>query len=106
MQPSSFRPLPGTHRALPVTGSAATLLALVAASSAPALHAGADTIQVQADGADIRVTFDGTAPTTSLGYLLRQTDAPLLISRAEADRARVIAPSGSATLQLSEYGAP
>jgi len=106
MQPSTFRPLPGTHRALPVTGSAATLLALVAASGKPALDPTAATIQVQADGADIRLTFDGSNPTTSLGYVLRQTDVPLLISRAEADAARVIAPSGSATLQLSEYGAP
>lgn len=104
MKPSAFRPLPGTHRALPVTGAASPLVTLVASSSPAALNANTDTVQLQADGADIRITFDGTNPTASVGYLLRQTDVPLLVSRGEADAAKVIAPSGAATLQLSEYG--
>ncbi len=104
MKPSAFRPLPGTHRALPVTGAASSLVTLVAASAVPAFKTTADTVQLQADGADIRITFDGTNPTAAVGYLLRQTDVPLLVSRSEADAAKVLAPSGAATLQLSEYG--
>jgi hypothetical protein len=65
-------------------------LANVAANKA----LGAVQVIVQADGNDVRYRLDGTAPTTTVGYVLKN-GATLALSMADAAAAKFIATAAA-----------
>ena len=94
-----FLPIPGTHRQAPATGAAQTL-----AAAGVTLDGNAEVLSVQARTTDIVYTVDReTAPTASLGFVLRESDPPLLLSAAEAANLRFLSAGGSGTLETCQY---
>jgi hypothetical protein len=65
---SAFAPV-GTHTSNSSLGS------VVALTPPP----GADQLLIQALTQNVRFTLDGTAPTSSLGFMLKAGDSPVLI---------------------------
>lgn len=95
-----FSPVSGTHKTKDLTAVAVSLAGL-----SVTLKNNTQFVGVQAEAGDVRYTVDGTAPSATVGYLLRQTDSPIILSRGEADNAKFYALAGAATIQLSEYSA-
>lgn len=61
-------------------------------------------VKIQVETADIRMTINGTAPTSTLGFLLPFTGtAIILLSREEALAAKVIQMAANATVQIGQY---
>lgn len=103
MKFTEFRAVPNAAAAhqgpLTVSSSAVTLLSLL---SGGALHAETRFVEIAVETDDVRLTVQGTAPTSSLGRLLL-VDSSRLLSRAEADLAQVIRVTSNAALQVTQY---
>ena len=56
------------------------------------------------DGANVRVTFDGSTPTTSVGHYIADGDSGIW-RKETAEAAKVIAASGTANIHISEMTA-
>lgn len=86
--PSQAYPNPNTNHEQVTVSS--TALDLKAQLSSGALHAGTSYVLLQVTGADIRVTFDGTDPTTSKGFVFESGNSPYwpadLFSKAKVIR--------------------
>lgn len=96
-----YRPNTTTaHQRLTVTGSAATL-----ASLGLTMSARTEGIVIQVEDGDLRYTVNGTTtPTSTVGFLLRDIDLPLPLSKAEAENLKVVsAAGGTVYLQAAEY---
>jgi hypothetical protein len=95
-----YRPNQETaHQSVSVGATAQTLAQL-----GVVLSANTQGIVIQAESGDVRYTVSGTAPTTTLGFLCREFDQPLPLSRMEADALRLISPTGATvTLQITQY---
>jgi type VI protein secretion system component VasA len=98
MSQMNFTPVPSTHKTKALTAAAVGLAGLTITLAPTTRY-----LAIQAEAGDVRYTLDGTAPSASVGYLLRQTDQPVFLSRAEADNVQFYAIAGAATLQLCEY---
>lgn len=59
----------------------------------------ANGVILQADGEDIRFTLDGTDPTTSLGFLLKNGSLPLRLDVAPGVVLKFLQNAASANLQ-------
>jgi hypothetical protein len=60
----------------------------------PTVPAGVNQAVVQADGENLRITLDGTTPTTALGFVI-PNGASITLSASDATNAKIIAvPSG------------
>ena len=97
----TYRPnTKAAHQAVTVTTAAKTLAQL-----SVTLDSATEGIVIQAENGDARFTVNGTTPTTSLGFLCREYDQPLPLTRAEAENLRLISASASAsmTLQIAQY---
>lgn len=66
----------------------------VASATALTVPAGAIQAIVQADGADVRMRLDGTNPTTTVGFLIKNGTTQTL-SAADATAAKFIGTSAS-----------
>ena len=103
MKFTEFRAVPNAAAAhqgpLTVSSSAVTLLSLL---SGGALHAETRFVEITVETDDVRLTVQGTAPTSSLGRLVL-VDSSRLLSRAEADLAQVIRVTTNAALQVTQY---
>ena len=94
-----FLPLPGTHRQANATAAAQTL-----AAGGVALEQNAEVVAVQARNSDIIYTLDRTtAPTATRGFVLRESDPPLLLSTAEAANLQYLAAGGAGILETCQY---
>ncbi|WP_043586946.1 hypothetical protein [Geminisphaera colitermitum] len=94
---SQFLPTAGSHHSVELDDTPKRLIHHVSLNRSAAM------VQVQADGGDIRYTLDGNTeepPSDTKGFILRDGDAPLVLSRAEADAMQVF---GTGTLQLCQY---
>ena len=67
-----------------------------------ALHAETRFVEITVETDDVRLTVQGTTPTSALGRLLL-VDSSRLLSRAEADLAKVIRVTTDAALQVTQY---
>lgn len=65
--------------------------------------AGASIAVIMCDTQNVRWRDDGTAPTASVGMLLRTTDEPL-VYQGDLDAIEFIQVTGSAVLNVSYYG--
>ena len=103
MKFTEFRAVPNAAAAhqgpLTVSSSAVTLLSLL---SGGALHAETRFVEITVETDDVRLTVQGTAPTSLLGRLML-VDSSRLLSRAEADLAKVIRVTTDAALQVTQY---
>jgi hypothetical protein len=103
MKFTEFRAVPNAAAAhqgpLTVSSSAVTLLSLL---SGGALHAETRFVEITVETDDVRLTVQGTTPTSSLGRLLL-VDSSRLLSRAEADLAKIIRVTTDAALQVTQY---
>ena len=52
---------------------------------------------------DVRLRFDATDPTASVGFLLRAVDAPAFLPVTSASQMRVIETAASATLDYQFF---
>lgn len=59
----------------------------------------ANVLLIQATGQNVRYTLDGTTPTASTGFVLRQDDQPLFIDVGVGMSIKVIQESATATIQ-------
>lgn len=84
---------------LTVGNTAVTLLSLL---SGGALHAETRFVEIAVETDDIRLTVNGTTPTTTLGRAVL-ADSSRLLSRAEADAAKLIRMNADATIQVTQY---
>lgn len=96
----TYRPNSTAHQALTVTTTAQTLAQL-----GVTLDSGTDGIVLQAESGDVRFTTNGTTtPTTTVGFICREFDQPLPLTRAEAENLKLISNTGSdVTVQFAEY---
>jgi hypothetical protein len=82
---------------LTVSSTAAALTSLVT------LHAATTFVLIKIEDAAVRLTLNGTTPTTTLG-LNYVADVQLVLTRAEADVAQFIRATGTdAKLQVAQY---
>jgi hypothetical protein len=96
-----FTPIPGTHAQENATGSAQTL-----AAAGVTLNPLVEAVAIQARGGDIHYTLDPQVPPTlSLGFILRESDPPLVLSAAEAQNFRFVGAAGAGQLELGQYSA-
>ncbi len=84
---------------LNVGATAVTLLSLL---SGGALHAETRFVEITVETDDIRLTVNGTNPTATLGRAVL-ADSSRLLSRAEADAAKLIRITTDAKIQVSQY---
>ena len=61
---------------------------------------GANKLLIQTVGANVRYTLDGTAPSATLGFVLTDGDAPLVIPFGPATTIKVIEESATATIDF------
>lgn len=59
----------------------------------------ANALLIQATGQNVRYTLDGTTPTASVGFVLRQDDQPLIVDVGAGMEIKVIQESATATVQ-------
>jgi hypothetical protein len=59
----------------------------------------ANALLIQATGQNVRYTLDGTTPTASVGFVLRQDDQPLVIDLGVGMTVKVIEESATATIE-------
>jgi S-adenosylmethionine synthetase len=85
------------HRSISTTGSAQTLVQL-----GYVFHDKTDNLLVQVTGGTVRMTVNGTDPTTSLGILLAD-GASILLDNPEARAARFITATSTPALQIAAY---
>lgn len=82
---------------LTVTAAAATLASLVA------LHANTSFVLLKVETAAIRLTVNGTTPTTTKGFD-NAVGSEILLSKAEAENAQVIRSTGAdGALQVAQF---
>lgn len=103
MKFTDFRGMPNEAAAhegpLTVSSTAITLLSLL---SGGALHAETRFVEITVETDDIRLTVNGTTPTTTLGRAVL-ADSSRLLSRFEADKAKLIRMSTDAKIQVTQY---
>lgn len=61
---------------------------------------GANKVLIQAFGADVRYTLDGTTPTAAVGFQLKAADPPILIPFGPGTVVKVIEETASATVDF------
>lgn len=59
----------------------------------------ANAIIIQAFTQSVRITFDGTTPTASVGFLLTAADGPVMIAMPPNRTLKVIESTASASIQ-------
>lgn len=64
------------------------------------LPSGANKVLIQAFGADVRYTLDGTTPTAALGFQLKAADPPIVIPFGPGTILKVIEETASATVDF------
>ena len=98
-----FEGVPNTAAAvegpLTVSSSAVTLLSLL---SGGALHAQTQFVRVSCETDDVRVACDGGTPTATKGRKLL-ADSSRLMSRNEADQAKLIRVTNDAVIQVEQF---
>lgn len=103
MKFTDFRAMPNEAAAhqgpLTVSSTAVTLLSLL---SGGALHADTRFVEIAVETDDIRLTVNGTTPTTTLGRQVL-ADSTRLLSRYEADKAQLIRVTTDAVIQVAQY---
>ena len=103
MKFTEFRAVPNAAAAhqgpLTVSSSAVTLLSLL---SGGALHAETRFVEITVETDDVRLTVQGTTPTSALGRAVL-ADSSRLLTRAEADLAKLIRVTADATIQVTQY---
>lgn len=101
MRFAEFQGLPNkdTAHAGPITiGTTGALL-----STLITLHATTHFVLVRIETAAVRLTFDGAAATTTRGFR-HEAGEQLLLSKAEAENARIIRADGAdATIQAQQF---
>jgi hypothetical protein len=104
MKFSDFSGLPNmgaAHQGPLTVGAAAGLLTALLAGAA--LHKDTRFVLVTVEAQPIRMTVNGTVPTSTLGFGYA-AGAEILLSRAEAESARLIRSGGSdSAVQVSQY---
>lgn len=101
---TSFQGIPNSEVAhqgpLTISNTAVTLTSLL---SGGALHANTQFVGVRFETQPVRMTVNGTTPTTTLGIPYGITDE-ILLSRAEAEAAKLIRSTGSdGGIQVWQY---
>jgi hypothetical protein len=96
------RPNMGAAHQGPLTvGNTAGLLTALLAGGA--LHAQTQFVLITIEAQPVRLTVNGTPPTATLGFS-HAAGAEILLSRAEAEAARLIREGGTdATIQVAQY---
>ena len=90
-----------TQGPLTVGVAAATLLSLV---SGNAFNARTTMVMLSVETDSLRLTLDGTAPTATKGHLINPGKI-MMLTRAEADAAKMIRVTTDSKIQVSEYRA-
>lgn len=90
-----------TQGPLTVGVAAATLLSLVTGN---AFNARTTVVMLSVETDALRITLDGTAPTATKGHLLNPGKI-VMLTRAEADAAKMIRVTTDSKIQVSEYRA-
>lgn len=85
------------HRSISTTGSAQTLAQL-----GYVFDAETDNLLVQVNGGTVRMTLNGTDPTTSLGLLLADGSS-ILLDGPESRVAKFITASSSPKIEIVAY---
>lgn len=83
---------------LTVDGTVRTLASLITGG----LHADTRFVRVSVEDDDVRLTVDGTAPNATKGRKLL-ADADVLLSRGEADGAKLVRVTNNAKIQVTQY---
>jgi len=89
----TFRPL-GAH---------SSGLAIATAQLLARPEAGVTQLMIQALTQNVRLTLDGTTPTTALGFQIKAGDPPVIFPLAVGGQERVIQEAATASLQY-QYG--
>ncbi len=89
--------LSDSHKSISITGTASTLAQLGATFDRYSAK-----FTIQANGANVRYTVNGTAPTTTTGLLLVD-GASISMDVIENRNAKFIAVSGSPKLEIASY---
>jgi hypothetical protein len=87
------------HQKGTVSSAAITLVSLL---SGAALHASTQFVEISVENDDVRLTVQGTAPTSTLGERITDGSSKLL-SLAEAQVAQVIRETTDAVVQIKQY---
>lgn len=98
-----FRGIPNSavaHQGPLTVGAAAVTLASLL--SGGALHAATRFVEITVETDDVRLTVQGTTPTATLGRLVL-ADSSRVLSRAEADTAKLIRVTTDAAIQVTQY---
>lgn len=85
-----------TDQSATVSTTATLLSALVT------LHAETRFVRVSVDTDDVRMTISGTTPTSVLGRRI-PADSAVVLSRYEADKAKLIRVTTDALIQVQQY---
>lgn len=85
-----------------VTATVGATAGTIAALAAVTLKPNTELLAIQVEGARVRWTVNGTAPTATTGYAAAPGDI-IVLSRAEADVAKFIRESVDAKLQVGGY---
>lgn len=85
------------HASIPTTTTAQPLTGL-----GYTFHSQTDNLLIQVTGGTVRMTLNGTNPTTSLGIVLAD-GASIELDRGEAVAARFITGSGTPRLEIAAY---
>jgi len=93
----ALHPENGTFATISVTDSAPVVL-----RNAMTVNKRVEYVEIEVEDADIRAVFDGGFPTTTSGKKLRR-DKTYRLSRQEAERAQLLAISGTAVIQAQPY---
>lgn len=93
-QPDFFKPVANSHTRNNSLSNAVTLTP----------PAGASWLFIQALGANVRYTFDGTTPTATVGFQLKKDNPPIRIPATTGMTIRVIQEASGAEIQYAYTG--
>ena len=101
MRFSEFQGLP--NKAAPHDGPIAVTASATALGSLITLHTATRFVIVRVETAPLRITFDGTAPSSTKGFSY-DAGYSLLISKAQAEQAKLIrADTTNAAIQVQQF---
>ena len=86
------------------TGKPLGSLATLSASAAVTLTYpdGTDFVLMEAHQHDVRITFDGTAPTTTLGFLIKK-DTPYVVNVGKESTIKIHSVSDDPTIYVQAF---